>query len=93
MKRIAIVVAVMALVGCANDPVASSASNNPQVKVDLLFEHEGVRVYRFWDAGHHRYYAIPRDGSATSVESGFNQSCGKGCTKYVPIEIPTAARR
>lgn len=44
--------------------------------VELLFTHDGVKVYRFFDTGHWHYYAVAPSGASTS--SGYN--CGKNCT-------------
>lgn len=50
-------VAVVIFAGCANDPMKVESSNNPQVAVSLLFEHDGCKVYRFRDSGHWIYYS------------------------------------
>jgi hypothetical protein len=74
--------------GCRTEPVSVSASSNPLVEVALLFEHDGVRVYRFYDEGRPRYYAVPRSASWASVSDA--QSCGKNCV--VGNETVTVAR-
>jgi len=48
------------LLGCAKDPVSNSSTNNPNVTVSLLFEYEGVKVYRFYDSGNWIYYTDAR---------------------------------
>jgi len=38
-------------------PVATEASyNNKDYKVDYLFEHDGCKVYRFYDRGNYIYF-------------------------------------
>jgi len=32
------------------------AQNNQDYKVDYLFEHDGCRVYRFWDRSYYVYF-------------------------------------
>ncbi len=44
------------------------AQNNHTYNVDYLFEHDGVRVYKFYDGGRYVYFTSP--GSVvTSVQS------------------------
>lgn len=65
------------LVGCAKDPLSTSRSDNPSFSPDLLFQHDGVKVYRFRDAGRYIYYTDARghtsyivpEGKTTRVES------------------------
>lgn len=66
------IIAILVL-GCGDskDPVAAS--------VVLLFEHDGVRVYRFTDNYSYHYFAVPRSGVSASVNG--NVSCGKDCTR------------
>lgn len=53
------------------------ANNNPTYDVQYLFEHEGCKVYRFYDMGHYVYYtncygdvtSISNDSTATRVEN------------------------
>lgn len=69
----------LVLLGCTKDPVSSSSTNNPEVSVSLLFEHDGIKVYRFSDDGHHIYYTDARGKTA------WQQSNGK-TTTYVEVE-------
>ena len=47
---------LMLLVGCEADPVSRvQSSNNKNITVDSLFEHEGCRVYRFDDGDMRRW--------------------------------------
>lgn len=73
-------------VACREPAMETRASNNPNVPVELLFEHEGVRVYRFYDGGNARYYAVARTPKPT-VTAEWVESCGKNCSRLV--EIPT----
>lgn len=87
MRKLLIIFAVAFLTGCYADPVSTSGTNNPNVPVSLLFEHDGCRVYRFTDAGRERYFA--NCPSTTTVSSHHMQPCGKGCTRYVPEDTTT----
>ena len=46
--------------GCAKDPISTERSNNSQIEVELLFEKDGVKVYRFTDNGRYIYYTDAR---------------------------------
>jgi hypothetical protein len=75
----------MLLLGCEAAPVSSAATNNPEVAVGLLFEHEGCRVYRFRDSGQLHYYAVCEGARPTFAMS--KVYCGKGCVR--DDSIPT----
>ena len=46
------------LVSCTvQQPIsAAPAQNNQDYKVEYLFEHEGCKVYRFWDRSYYVYF-------------------------------------
>lgn len=60
-------------------PTTIQETDNSDVNVDLLFEHEGVKVYRFVDNGRYVYYSdargsvewteVKRVGKSTIIES------------------------
>lgn len=52
--------AALALVSCDQPAVSTTSTNNTSVKVDLLFENDGVKVYRFVDGGRNIYYTDAR---------------------------------
>lgn len=54
---IALAAVTLALSGCARDPVEISRTDNPEIVVHKLFEHEGCKMYRFEDAGSKVYYS------------------------------------
>lgn len=90
MDRLIAAFALVFLAGCYADPVSTARTNNPQVPVSLLFEHEGCKVYRFTDAGRERYFA--NCPNQTSVDGSYRTTCGKGCTRYVPDNTTTDYR-
>lgn len=47
------------LVGCSKDPLVIAPTNNPDINVSLLFEKDGVNVYRFVDDGYPVYFTTP----------------------------------
>ena len=42
--------------------------NNESYRVQYLFEHDGCKVYRFWDDGHYVYFTHCR-GTVSSIEN------------------------
>lgn len=88
MDRAIAVFALVFLAGCYADPVSTAGTNNPQVPVSLLFEHDGCRVYRFTDYGRERYFA--NCPNHTSMDAGYRANCGKGCSRYVPHDTTTS---
>lgn len=67
MKPLAWMTAGFALfvAGCVN-PQATVPTSNPSVDLKLLFEHDGIKVYRFYDM-EYRYYVDAR-GSTISTK-------------------------
>lgn len=89
MKRIALfAILTLALSSCGEDPLATKSTDNPNLPVGILFEIDGCKVYRFRDAGQYVYFTNCR-GSTTAFHS---ESCGKGCTRSVPIAVRTELR-
>jgi hypothetical protein len=63
---------VSLLVACTKDAKRTDATDNTSFEVGLLFEHEGCRVYRFYDSGTHIYYT-----SCGDVQWDKHYSCGQ----------------
>ena len=75
----------MPLTACVTDPLATSPSSNPDLRVDMLFTHDGCTVYRFRDLSYH-YYVRCDNARPTQIVSTL--SCnGKGC--WNDDSIPT----
>lgn len=70
MKKI-LAIAAFVLVGCQNDPLSVSRTDNAQFDVQLLFEHDGCKVYRFHDGSHTVYYTTCK-GQTTHDETRNN---------------------
>jgi hypothetical protein len=84
MKTLALILGLLMLVGCTADPVSSTKTNNKNITVDFLFEHEGCKVYRFDDgSGQTVYYA--NCGPQSTSETSWQHSCGKNCTKHETV--------
>ncbi|MDR3057009.1 MAG: DUF4884 domain-containing protein [Prevotella sp.] len=62
-------------------PIAKVPSdNNTTYKVDYLFEHEGCKVYRFYDNGHYVYFTNC-NGESISIENDSTQTRITNTTK------------
>jgi hypothetical protein len=59
----------LSLIGCKNESVSNSSTSNTNIKVELLFEHDGVKVYRFRD-GRTVYYTDARGKTKWTVSNG-----------------------
>lgn len=65
MKSILILIGVMFVLfgsGCNEKTSIPTSTSNPTYTVQLLFELDGCKVYRFDDAGHWIYYSTCRGG-------------------------------
>ena len=79
MKLLTLLLVYSTLMGCraAQIPISKqNAKNNMTYKVEYLFEHDGCKVYRFYDNGNYVYFTSCK-GETTSVLS---DSTG---TKYI----------
>lgn len=82
----AAILAAVALAACGEKPVATEPTTNANVKVDLLFQHDGRKVYRFVDGPRVVYFTTP-GGDAHSEHI---ESCGKACTRRVVVQTMAA---
>lgn len=84
MKHIGLFFAcIVLLASCAKDgiPVSVFQPGKDDFNVTFLFESNGLRVYRFYDAGEYRYFAIGA-GRFLPQEQGRAQSNGKTTTVH-----------
>jgi Domain of unknown function (DUF4884) len=68
--------AFLALAGCGNNAISVQPTNNSNVKLELLFEHDGCKVYRFLD-GNPVYYADCRGAGSTTTSTKWEHMEGK----------------
>lgn len=54
MKKLLFII-LTSLFGCANKP--ASTTQIGEIKLDLLFEKDGCKVYRFYDSGRYVYWS------------------------------------
>ena len=76
--KLSAIAAVVLLTACSKDPVLTTTTNNQQVKIDELFTHKGLTVYRFYDHGKPVYFTKRGDVSAS-----YTEYCGKACVRDV----------
>jgi hypothetical protein len=74
MRNLLLLALTLASAACATEPVATAPTTNAGIQVDLLFEHDGCRVYRFRDLGYH-YFA--KCGGAGPNATVLPERCGK----------------
>lgn len=63
-------VAAIAVTGCYERPMSVNRTNNNNISVELLFEHEGIKVYRFTDGPKHVYYTDARGATVAIYQNG-----------------------
>lgn len=90
MKIVALFTLFLALAGCTKDPIKTESSNNADVPVDLLFEHDGCKVYRFKDGGYNIYYTKCQQSSQTAWNTA--QMVGKTVI-ITPHQVSTEIER
>jgi hypothetical protein len=68
MKKILLAATMIAVfTGCYKDPQSTKTEGNG-VKVELLFVHDGIKVYRFFDGGHAHYFTNRGETITTQTE-------------------------
>jgi hypothetical protein len=88
LKTIITATLALSLVGCSKPAEYQASTNNPEFKVERLFEHQGCQVYRFWD-NRAVYYVVCSDGTA---QAEWVEGCGKGCTRLNLVPTTQYAR-
>jgi len=69
---------LLILIGCSKAPISSKETNNKNIKVELLFTHNGCNIYRFTDE-RHVYFS----DCSQNFKTSHSESCGKNCTRTV----------
>jgi hypothetical protein len=49
MSKLFLGLSLIVLCSCSEEPIAISRTNNPAINLQLLFENDGCKVYRFYD--------------------------------------------
>lgn len=64
--KMATIIMIMLLFGCAETPRKTLKTSNDKIPVELLFELNGITVFRFFDAGEYRYFVDARGSTHSS---------------------------
>ena len=67
-KLLLILILGLTITSCEHDPISSS-KEGLDMEVDLLFEKDGIKMYRFFDNGHFHYYTN-RGETISTQQSG-----------------------
>ena len=71
MKKLLLLSTVFLLVGCLGEPQSTEhAGKDKKFEIELLFEKDGIKMYRFYDGGYLHYFTT---GGTTITQ----QSSGK----------------
>lgn len=75
MKKLIIVFLTLICVSCAKEGTYVPSQNaKADFQIEFLFECDGVKIYRFYDAGELRYFAT---GNGKMTNSTHSESNGK----------------
>lgn len=81
MKKVILILCVVLLAGCYKDE-QSSTMEGSEFQVQFLFEKDGVKVYRFWDGGHARYFTTKGETMTThGSKSKFDENISTNLTE------------
>lgn len=94
-----IILVILLLIGLLIYATYKPASPAQEIKqsgsfqVEMLFENDGCKMYRFEDAGKYIYYSKCSNdfNGNVSNQTSWNEtiSCGKGCVKTIPHQVST----
>lgn len=93
MNPLLLAVGALVLTSCEKDAQTTTRSSNPDISVDLLFEHEGCRVFRFEDGTHLHYFVKCASGSASTSTAHSQYNATTKTTDTVIEDIPTETVR
>ena len=78
--------AVAALAGCAQAPMETVHTENPNIEYSVLFNRNGCEIGRFYDHGRPVYVTTCPEAGTSSSQWSHSESCGKNCTTTVNNE-------
>lgn len=92
MKWIPIVLLASLIAGCDEVDGDVRATSNPNLPVTLMFEIDGMRVYRFKDGGDYHYVADARGVAITATTTTDTDVDGTTTSNTTYDEVPTVGR-
>lgn len=69
MKKLIILISIITTFSSCLEKSVSTTTEGQGVKVELLFEKDGIKVYRFWDGGDVHYFT-DRGETMTTQKKG-----------------------
>lgn len=72
MKKLTLLFGLSFLLSCEGEAESVTQSGNPDYKIEFLFEHDGCKIYRFYD-GRYIYWTDCKG----KTEQNFSESSGK----------------
>ncbi len=76
-----ILILSLMLLGCEEPAQKTVSTTNQNIKVELLFEHDGCKVYRFNDGGTHYYARCPMTATVSDYKD-----CGEDCQYHETVQ-------
>lgn len=75
-KLLALVVLAVALTSCESGALKKEQTNNNEFEIELLFEHDGIKMYRFWDDRRSHYFTNKGEtiSSQTSGKTRYDEN-------------------
>lgn len=62
-----IIIILTALAGCAPAPTEKAVTDDNGFRLTQIIEKDGIKVYRFYDCGHYRYFVDARGKTISST--------------------------
>lgn len=73
MKKIFIILTLIVITSCKQEPIQEDKTNNNQYKMVLMFEYDGCKFYKFYDFGRAVYWTDCRG----KIETVYTETSGK----------------
>ena len=84
MKRLFLIALLLAIASCAKEPLSEEKTDNGEIKISLLFTHDGCSMYRFRDDGEYRYFT--KCGETMSRKCVYNPALKRPVCKMETIK-------
>ena len=67
MKKILLVLTFVSVIGCTNKSISvEQTGKDNAITIEFLFKKDGLKMYRFFDAGHYHYFTTK--GDVTTIQ-------------------------
>ena len=82
--RALLLVLALVMTGCEKEAQSTNRTSNSAVSVDLLFEHDGCKIYRFYDNGRSHYFVKCENVKLADTINSFSSDGKTTRTKSIP---------